>query len=224
MLTAARLALSDIVSPEFRSVMLKSLGLTLLLLAGLWLGLTLLLAWAIDLGSYPWLETLFNLFAGLALLAGMAFLVMPVAALFAGLYSDEVAGAVERVHYSSDRPGRDLPVGEAVGDAIGFALLVLVVNAIALLLLLVPVVNLVAFLGGNAYLLGREFFEAAARRYLSREDARAARRANSGRVFFCGLLIAALGAIPLVNLFTPLFAASFMVHVYKRTIRPRPPE
>jgi CysZ protein len=223
-LTCARLALSDIFSPAFRSVMLKSLGLTLLLLAGLWLGLTLLLSWAVDLGSYPWLETLLNLFAGLALLVGLAFLVMPVAALFAGLYSDEVAGAVEHVHYSFDPPGRDLPVGEAVGDAIGFAAVVLVVNAIALLLLLVPVVNLVAFLVGNGYLLGREFFNAAARRYLGREEARAARQANSGKVFVCGLLIAALGAIPLVNLLMPLFATSFMVHVYKRTVRPVPPE
>ena len=41
MLTAARLAIADIVSPALRTVMLKSLGLTLLLLAGVWLGLTM---------------------------------------------------------------------------------------------------------------------------------------------------------------------------------------
>lgn len=224
MLTAARLALSDIFSPAFRSVVLKSLGLTLLLVAGLWLGLTLLISWAIDLGSYPWLETLLNLFAGLALFVGMAFLVMPVAALFAGLYSDVVASAVESAHYGFDRPGRDQPAAEAVRDAIAFALVVIVVNLVALLLLLVPVVNLVAFLAGNAYLLGREFFVAAARRYVGGEEARALRRAHAGKVFLCGLLIAAFGAIPLVNLLTPLFATSFMVHVYKRTIRPVPPE
>jgi CysZ protein len=223
-LTCARLALADIFSPAFRTVMLKSLGLTLLLLAGLWLGLTLLVSWAIDLGAYPWLDTLVNLLAGLALFVGLAFLVMPVAALFAGLYSDEVAGAVERVHYSFDPPGRDLPVGEAAGDAIGFAVVALVVNAIALLLLLVPVVNLVAFLAGNGYLLGREFFNATARRYVSRAEANAARRAHSGKVFLGGLLIAALGAIPLVNLLMPLFAIAFMVHLYKRTIRPVPPQ
>jgi hypothetical protein len=129
-LTCARLALADIFSPALRTVMLKSLGRTLLLLAGLWLGLTLLVSWAIDLGTYPWLETLVNLLAGLALFVGMAFLVMPVAALFAGLYSDEVAGAVERVHYAFDPPpGRDLPVDEAVRDAIGFAVVALIVNA-----------------------------------------------------------------------------------------------
>jgi CysZ protein len=220
MLTAARLAVADILSPDLRSVMAKALGLTLLLLFAVWLGLTLLVSWLVDLGAYPWLETLFNIFAGLALFVGLAFLVMPVAALFAGLYSDEIAGAVERAHYGFDPPGRDLPVGEALGDAIVFAMVVLAVNIVALLLLLVPVVNLVAFLAGNAYLLGREFFEAVARRYLGGEDARALRRANGGKVFLAGLVIAALGAIPIVNLVTPLFATSFMVHLYKRSIRP----
>lgn len=203
--------------------MLKSLGFTLLLLAGLWLGLTMLVTWLVDLGSYPWLETVVNIFAGLALLIGLAFLVMPVSALFAGLYSDEVAGAVEQTHYGSDPPGRDLPIGESVRDALAFTVIVVIVNAVALLLLLVPVVNVVAFLAGNAYLLGREFFEAAARRYLSRDEARALRRANAGKVFVCGLLIAAIGAIPIVNLLTPLFATSFMVHVFKRTNWPMPP-
>ncbi len=224
MLTAAQLAISDIAAPAFRSVVLKSLGLTVLLLVGLWLGLTMTVAWLIDIGSYPWLETMLNIFAGLALLVGLAFLVMPVAALFSGLYSDQVAGAVEEAHYAFDPPGVDLPVSEAVSDAIGFAVVALVVNAIALLLLLVPVVNIFAFLVGNGYLLGREFFNAAARRYLSRDDARAARRAHSGKVFLCGLLIAAFAAIPVVNLLTPLFATSFMVHVYKRTVRPVAPE
>jgi CysZ protein len=221
-LTAARLAVGDIVSPALRPVMLKSLGFTLLLLAGLWFGLTMLVSWIVDLGSYPWLETVINVFAGLALLVGLAFLVMPVSALFAGLYSDEVAGAVEQAHYESDPPGRDLPIGESVRDALAFTVVVLVVNAVALLLLLVPVVNVVAFLVGNAYLLGREFYEAAARRYLSRDDARALRRAHAGKVFVAGLLIAAVGAIPIVNLLTPLFATSFMVHVFKRTNWPMP--
>jgi CysZ protein len=90
---------------------------------------------------------------------------------------------------------------------------------IALLLLLVPGVNLVAFFIGNGYLLGREFFEAAARRFHDRGAARALRQANAGRVFIGGLVIALFLAIPILNLFTPLFATAFMVHVYKQTAR-----
>ena len=51
MIDAARLALSDIFSPPFRAVMLKSLGLTLGLLVLVWLGLQGLLGWLVDIQS-----------------------------------------------------------------------------------------------------------------------------------------------------------------------------
>jgi CysZ protein len=83
----------------------------------------------------------------------------------------------------------------------------------------VPGVNLIAFFVGNGYLLGREFFEAAARRFHDRDGARALRQANAGRVFLGGIVIALFLAIPILNLFTPLFATAFMVHVYKQVDR-----
>jgi CysZ protein len=223
MLTAARLALADILSPPLRSVMLKALGLTLLLLLALWLALTTLLAWAIDVESYPWLDLTVRILTGVGLLIGLGFLVAPVASLFAGLFTDQIAGAVEALHYSFDPPGRELPVAEAARDAIVFTGLVIVVNLIALAFLLAGI-GAIAFLIGNGYLLGREFFEAVARRYLSREGAQEARRANRAKLFVAGLLIALIAAVPVVNLMTPLFATAFMLHLYKRTVRPVPKE
>ena len=183
-----------------------------------------LLAWAIDIKAHPWLDTLISIVTGVGLLIGLAFLVAPVASLFAGLFTDRIAAAVELVHYPFDPPGRSLPTAEAIRGAIVFTGLVIVVNLIALALLLVPGVNAIAFLVGNGYLLGREFFEAVVRRYLSADEARRTRLANRGRVFVGGLLIAVFAAIPILNLATPLFATSFMLHLYKRTIRPVPTE
>ena len=223
MLTAARLAFADIFSPALRSVMLKAFLLTLLLLVAVWLILTALLAWAVDIESYPWLDLAVGILTGIGLLIGLGFLVAPVTALFAGLFTDRIAGAVEALHYSFDPPGRELPVSESVRDAIVFTGSVIVVNLIALAFLVVGV-GAIAFLIGNGYLLGREFFEAIARRYLSREGARAARQANAGKVFLAGLLIALFAAIPILNLATPLFATAFMLHLYKRTVRPVPKE
>jgi CysZ protein len=223
MLTAARLALADVFSPPLRSVMLKAFLLTLLLLVALWLALTALLAWAVDIDAYPWLDLAIGILTGVGLLIGLGFLVAPVTALFAGLFTDQIAGAMEALHYSFDPPGRELPVSQAVRDAIVFTGSVIVVNLIALAFLVVGV-GAIAFLIGNGYLLGREFFEAIARRYLSREGARAARRANAGKLFLAGLLIAGFAAIPVLNLVTPLFATAFMLHLYKRTIRPVPKE
>jgi CysZ protein len=221
MIDAARLAFSDIFSPPFRAVMWKSLGLTLGLLLLVWLGLQALFGWLVDIESYPWIETVLSIVAGLGILVGLAFLVAPVSSLFAGLFTDEIAGLVERRHYATDPPGTDVPVLASLRDTIVFTGVVILVNVVALLLLLVPGVNLVAFFVGNGYLLGREFFEAAARRFHDRDAARALRRENAGRVFLGGLVIALFLAIPLLNLFTPLFATAFMVHVYKRVERRR---
>ena len=44
----------------------------------------------------------------------------------------------------------------------------------------------------------------------------AMRRANAPYLFVCGLFIAALMAIPIVNLLTPLFGTAFMVRIHAR--------
>jgi CysZ protein len=224
MLTAARLALADVFSSQLRAAMFKSLALTLILLFALWLALEVLLARVIDIEAYPWLDLTLSVLVGFGLLVGLAFLVAPVAALFAGLFTDQIVGAIEAQHYSFDPPGRELPASEALRETFVFAGSIIVVNLIAFALLLVAGVGAIAFLVGNGYLLGREYFEAIARRYLSHDGTRTVRHANRMKLFVAGLVIAAIAAVPIVNLITPLFATAFMLHLYKRTIRPVPPE
>ena len=74
----------------------------------------------------------------------------------------------------------------------------------------------IAFYVGNGYLLGREYFELAAMRHMSGREAKRLRKANRTTVLACGLIIAALASVPILNLMTPLFATSFMVRVFKR--------
>ncbi|MGH9808822.1 MAG: EI24 domain-containing protein, partial [Terriglobia bacterium] len=93
---------------------------------------------------------------------------------------------------------------------------------LALFLLLSPGVNLIAFYLGNGYLLGREYFELAAMRHLPIEDVKRLRKANVGYVWMCGLIIAVIASVPILNLITPIFATAFMVHIYKQlTVRAR---
>ena len=108
-----------------------------------------------------------------------------------------------------------MPALAAIGAGLKFFLVVLVVNLVALFLLLVPGVNLIAFYVGNGYLLGREYFEMVAMRHLPAEEARRLRKANLATVLLCGLIIAGLASVPILNLLTPLFATAFMVHIYK---------
>src|SRR5947209_308367 len=101
------------------------------------------------------------------------------------------------------------------------ALVSALVNFLALLLLLVPGINAIAFFAANAYLLGREFFELAALRYRPLEEVRLLRRRYQLRLFIAGLVIAAFLAVPVLNLLTPLFGTAFMVRLHKRIAPPQ---
>jgi len=72
------------------------------------------------------------------------------------------------------------------------------------------------FFVANGYLLGREYFQFAALRFMSPSEADELRHQTKGTVFIAGLVIAGFLTIPLLNLLTPLFAAAFMTHVYKK--------
>ena len=201
---------------------IKTLGLTLLALVALWFGLTSLVKWL----ALPWLQTLLpgmpswagwlgGIIAAIALAFGMALLIAPVTAIVAGLFLDDIAEVVERTDYPRDPTGRAMPALRSLVLSARFLGVVILGNIVALLLLLVPGVNIAAFFIVNGYLLGREFFEFAAMRFRPEEEARALRRHYAGTVFLAGLVISAFLAVPLLNLVTPLFAAAMMVHLHK---------
>ncbi|ESZ01954.1 sulfate transporter family protein [Mesorhizobium sp. M1060] len=219
---AARAAFSRPFSPEFRAVFLKTLGLTVLALVALWFVLTGLVDWL----ALPWVHSLLpglpswagwlsGIIAAIALAFGMALLIAPVTAIVAGLFLDDIAEVVERTDYPADPVGRAMPALRSLVLSVKFFGVVILGNIVALLLLLVPGVNIAAFFIVNGYLLGREFFEFAAMRFRPEDEARALRRKYAGTVFLAGLLIAAFLAVPLLNLLTPLFAAAMMVHLHK---------
>lgn len=216
---AALRALAQIFSPPFRKVLWRSLALTLVLLLLVWAGLTRLFAWWIDgtelVASYAWIEIYAVFLAGFGLVFGLAYLIPPVSMLVASFFLDDVAERIERADYPADAPGRALPPATAILEGARFGALTLGVNLVALLLLFVPVVNLFAFFAANAWLFGREYFALASGRFRSPEEMRALRERHSGTITLAGLLMAGFVAVPILNLFTPLFGTALMVHVNK---------
>ena len=214
MLAAAGQAFEELYTPPFRAVLIKCVGFTLALL----IGLIIAVEWSFaHFVVWPdWIETTIQWLGGLALVAASIFLIPPVTSLVAGLYLDDIADKVERKNFPADPPGRELPVAKSIWLALKFFVVVLLVNLVALLLLLIPGVNLIAFYVGNGYLLGREYFELAAMRHVSAAEAKRLRKANKATVLTCGLIIAVLASVPILNLVTPLFATGFMVRMYKR--------
>ncbi|MBE1206555.1 sulfate transporter family protein [Aminobacter carboxidus] len=224
-LDAARTAASQLFTAEFRTVFLKTLGLTLLTLVALWFGIREVFDWL----AWPWIDAMLPglpswtgwlgliaaIIAGIGLALGLALLIAPVTAIVAGLFLDDVAEVVEKTNYPQERPGEPVPALRAMVLAIKFFGIVIVGNLLALLLMFIPIVNIGAFFLVNGYLLGREFFEFAAMRYRSEQGAKDLRRRNAGTVFMAGIVIAAFLAVPILNLLTPLFAAAMMVHLHK---------
>ncbi len=215
MLADAYASLRQIFTPPFRAVLYKTLALTIALLALLWLLLDRLALHFIASDS-SWLTGLAAFAAGLGLFVGLAFLIAPVSMLVAGLFLDDLAAHAEADLYPENLRGRATPALTAMWLAVRFSAVALAVNFVAFCLWLLPGVNAVVFFVANAYLFGREYFELAAMRFVSVEDARALRKANMAPIFLAGLLIAFFVATPVLNLLTPLFGVALMVRLNKK--------
>ena len=223
MIAAALAAIEEIFTPPFRSVLGKSLALTVLLLGVLWTILEKLAVTYVHL-PWPWLATLIHVLAGLGLVVAIAFLVTPVSFVVAGFFFDELAGHVEADVGGPQNQGRAMAFGPALWLGLKFGLVSLGVNVLALLLLVVPGVNAIAFFGANAYLFGRGFFELAALRYRPIDEVRALRKRYMLRLFVAGCLPAALATVPIANLLTPLFATALLVRIAQPLVRPALPQ
>ncbi|GLR89358.1 sulfate transporter family protein [Bradyrhizobium iriomotense] len=236
MLDAAVKALSQILSPPMRSILWRSIGVALVLITVLAIGLQRLLSWFATYGEV-WLEGLLgpgwhsalevlswivSIAAGLGVVFGGILLMPAITSLVASLFVDDVADHVEREHYPAERPGVALPFTMAIHEGVKTALLTILVYLIVLPFVFLAGAGFLIFFLATAWLLGREYFELAAMRFRSPEEAKAMRRDNAATIFAAGLIIAAFVSIPIVNLATPIFGMAFMVHMHKRLSGPRP--
>lgn len=217
MIKAAYRALGDLTSPEFRSILWKAIGLSLLMFIGLFFVVQAAF-WFLTFFPYPWLETLAAIGAGLGLVVAFFFLMSPVTAMFAGLYLDDVAAKVEKRHYANEPEGKALSTFKALRISVQFGLLVLLVNILALPLVFTGF-GAIVLVVINAYLLSREYFEMAAMRFMAPQEAKDFRKENGAAVFVAGFIPAVMTLVPIVNLTVPLFSTSYFVHLFKQAKR-----
>lgn len=219
------LALSQVFDRRFTSVLLKSIGMTIALLAGA----TVFTIWAV--GFMPPMNftipfTGYEIdFAsqlagaasiGLVLLLSM-FLMFPVAAIFVGLFLDEIADAVEARYYPGLPAPRRQSLGEAALQGVKFSLVLIGANLLALIIyLLSTVLAPFIFWIVNGYLLGREYFEVVAMRRMDEASAKALRRRHLPSIWIAGALLAAPLSVPLLNIIVPLIGVATFVHLYHR--------
>jgi CysZ protein len=219
MFASAAKAIRFFFDPVFAGIVLRALGLTLLLFVLLFASAEYGLSQLPVLGTH-WLNAALEWAALPLFILSMFFLGAPVAALFASLYLDRIADKLEARDYPHGIRGKDLTWRTAMAAGLRLTVLVIILNVLLLPLdFTLPGLAEIFGLLANGWLLGREFFELAALRHISREDADILRADHIGMVFGGGVLIALLSMIPLLDLFAPLFGAAFMVHLFQRISR-----
>lgn len=213
-------AWGDLLRPHILTLVLIGIGLTILLFVALQAGTF----WLIRLftpGSFslPWIGTVdiggALSWGSLALFPLMGFFLMaPVAAGFCGIFAERVSEAVEGIHYPAEA-GQSLDFTDGLLEAL--ALMAAIIGVALLSLILTPFLGPLApvlFYGANGWLLGREFFQMAARRHLHAPQATALRKRYGFTVTMAGALIAVLLTIPVLNIVVPVLAAAAFTHLF----------
>lgn len=212
LMSLVKKTLHSITRARLLVLMLLCAGLALVLVVVTVIGFTWLAAHVITL-EQGWLDTLINWMVGVVLGAGGWFMLPVLVILIAGAFQDVTIHRVESVEYP-DKVRQDEPRfwPDVVHD-IRFTLKALALN-ISILPFYFIGIGFVLTILLNSYLLGREFFESAAGYHLGKADARQLGRRNRKMVYGSGLLITLVSLVPVLNLFAPIIAIVWMVHLY----------
>ncbi len=217
-------ALAQLPDPRFRRVLLLGIGLTIALLVGSYAALLWVIQSAAEgglslpwIGEVTWLGDLLSWGSfGLMILLSI-FLMVPVASAMTSLFLDDVAQAVEDVHYPSLPSVPRANFWDGLRDTVNFLGVLIVANLLAFILYaLLPFFALPIFFALNGFLLGREYFQLAAMRRIGRAEAKILRKKHQGKIWLAGCLMALPLSIPLVNLIIPILGAATFTHLFHR--------
>src|SRR5687768_8689308 len=222
------LALGQLADPRVIRILLKSLAVSILLFAGVawggWYALDGLLGWlGLEDDAFVGAGTVRELASLLLALLGLWLAWRIVALAVINFFADEVVQAVEARHYpEAAARARDLPVSEQFSTSARAALRALLVNLailpIALVLLVTGIGPAMLFWVVNAFLLGRELQDMVWLRH--RQGKADPAPVGRGERFLLGGAVAALLALPFVNLVAPILGAAAATHLIHRKVRP----
>lgn len=215
-------ALAQMGDRRFLWVFVQGVGLTTLLLFGLYAFAFWGMAWLLpDTLSLPWIgevglsDTLISWGSLGIMLVLSIFLMVPVASAFTGIFLDEVADAVEARHYPHLPPVHSLGLAANIRESLGFLGVIVVANALALVFYFTPFAPFL-FYGLNGFLLGREYFRMVAIRRLGRAETKQVFRRNLLTIWSAGTLMTVPLSIPIMNLVIPILGVATFTHLYHR--------
>ena len=229
-LTSFFKAVGQLGDPRFRRVLLLGIGLTIALLVLIYSGFLYLLTDQVGgvtvlpvIGEVTWLGDLPGWGSLFLMLFLSTFLMVPVASAITSFFLDEVASAVETLHYAHLPEVEPVRFYDALRDTINFLGLLIAANIVALIVYaMLPFSAIFIFWALNGFLLGREYFYIAAMRRVGREGAKQRRKEHFGTIWLAGCLMAVPLTLPLINLIIPILGAATFTHLFHQLEQRRP--
>ncbi len=160
-----------------------------------------------------WFDALFTASVGILTGVGGWFMLPSLIVVIAGFFQEAVIRHVERKDYPYAGQQAALPFWPELLHDLRFTAWSILLNLLMLPFYLIGI-GFVMSVALNSYLVGREFFEGVAGYHLGKAQAKALRRQYRKTVLGGGFVITLLTLIPGVNLFAPLLAVIWMIHVY----------
>ena len=222
MLSAFLLSLGQLGDRKIVAVFLKSLAMTVLLIAvfgaGLWYAAQRAVAslgWNADLGLLAGTIALLIAFG----LGWLLFRAIAVAVM--GVFADEVVIAVERKHYPAAlAAARDVSIARGLSLGLRSAARAILINLalapVYLMLLVTGVGTALLFFLVNGWLLGNDFGAMVAARHLDDAAIRDWRKTGAVDRFALGVAATALFMVPILNLFAPIIGAAMATHLFHK--------
>jgi len=207
-----RKTLRSVTRAKLLALMLLCALLAFLVVVSMVIGITWLTANLVTL-KQGWLDTSFSWLAGIVSGIGGWFMLPALVVLISGAFFEVTIRRVELADYPDKiRQGEPRFWPDIVHD-INFTLKAIFLNVLVVPFYFIGIGFILTVLV-NSYLLGREFFESAAGYHLGKVKARELGRRNRKLVYGSGLIITLLSLVPVLNLFAPIVAIVWMVHLY----------
>ena len=212
------LTLKSLSKANLIRIMLACAALAFFVIVGLTIAITWAAAVLVNFKT-GWLDTTFNWLVGLVTGVGGWFMLPALTVLIGGIFQESVIFRVEKAFYPDVVRAEPPKLWPDLTHDIKFT-----IKALALNILILPLyffaIGVVASIILNSYLLGREFFEGAAGYHLGKANARELGKQHAKAVYGGGLVITLMTLTPILNMFVPVIATVWMVHVYHKLKAP----
>lgn len=227
MLRALGLAVSDVGNRRVLAIVLQSLGIALLIFAGLAAASAWFLSGsdpcgAVGLDSCPLDAGSGTLTALLLTLLAAWFLFPAVALTVIMTFADRIGRTIEELHYvAAAQSARPIGIAGGLGMGLRSGGRLLLFNLIALpfylLLLVTGVGPFILFVIVNGFAFGRDIGELAAARHGDRDSRRAWLRSTRSQQYWIGILVSVLFLVPFANLVAPVIGVAAGIHLFNRS-------